>query len=394
MTPPRQWQIEALEEWRNHDRHGVASVVTGGGKTLFAFQCLADAISVAPEIRVIILVPTIALLDQWIVGLEEDLGIPTSQIGSYSGESKMKSPRQVNIMVINSARSRINSVAEGAETFLIVDECHRAASGANSQALLGRHRMTLGLSATPERQYDELFDTVIVPALGPVIYKYEYSRALSDGVISPYQLINLRISLSESEAAEYQKLTKRLAPLLRRREIGEMVDEQIQRLLIARARVSTRAKIRLPSTVRIIDRHRRERAIVFHEEIESAEIITATLKRRGHRVAAYHSGLGPSLRQDNLRIFRRGEIDVLVTCRALDEGIDVPNASLAVIAASTSSTRQRIQRLGRVLRPAAGKEMATVYTIYATDLESDRLTKEAENLQGADSVKWQKFGSS
>jgi superfamily II DNA or RNA helicase len=355
---------------------------------------MADAISKVPEIRTIILVPTIALLDQWIVGLEEDLGIPVSRIGSFSGESKITSGRQVNVIVINSARTRINAIAEGAETFLIVDECHRAASGANSQALLGQHRMTLGLSATPERQYDELFETVIVPALGPVIYKYDYSRALSDGVISPFQLVNLRISLSESEAAEYQKFTKRLAPLLRRREIGEMVDEQIQRLLIARARVSTRAKNRLPSTVRIIDRHRRERAIVFHEEIEAAEIITATLKQRGHRVAAYHSGLGQSLRQDNLRMFRRGEIDVLVTCRALDEGIDIPNASLAVIAASTSSTRQRIQRLGRVLRPALGKEMATVYTIYATDLESDRLRKEAENLQGVDRVKWLKVGSS
>jgi superfamily II DNA or RNA helicase len=87
-------------------------------------------------------------------------------------------------------------------------------------------------------------------------------------------------------------------------------------------------------------------------------------------------------------MFRAGEIDVLVTCRALDEGINVPDARLAVITASTASTRQRVQRLGRVLRPAAGKRLATVYTIYAAKPEEDRLRAEAERLEGAESVKW------
>jgi superfamily II DNA or RNA helicase len=98
------------------------------------------------------------------------------------------------------------------------------------------------------------------------------------------------------------------------------------------------------------------------------------------------------LRQDNLRMFRRGQLDVLVTCRALDEGIDVPNASLAVIAASTASTRQRIQRLGRVLRPAPGKERALVYTIYATEVEKERLRMETKTIEGADVVRWSRMG--
>jgi superfamily II DNA or RNA helicase len=132
---------------------------------------------------------------------------------------------------------------------------------------------------------------------------------------------------------------------------------------------------------------------VFHEQIDAANILTRTLANRNHRVAAYHSGLGAALRQDNLRMFRRGEIDVLVTCRALDEGINVPDASVAVIVASTSSTRQRIQRLGRVLRPAPGKTRAVIYTVYATEPEANRLQSEAADLDGAEAVRWLRVGA-
>ena len=200
------------------------------------------------------------------------------------------------------------------------------------------------------------------------------TRLYRDGVIAPFELANVRISLTEPEELAYSKLTRRIVPLFKRRQKGEAVEEQLQRLLIMRARVSTAARNRYPATIKLLDRHRRERAIVFHEQIEAAEIFV-TFKADGHRVAAYHSRLGPSLRQDNLRMFRRGEIDVLVTCRALDEGINVPDASVAIITASTASTRQRIQRLGRVLRPAPGKAMATVYTVYATEQEAERLKK-------------------
>jgi superfamily II DNA or RNA helicase len=91
-----------------------------------------------------------------------------------------------------------------------------------------------------------------------------------------------------------------------------------------------------------------------------------------------------------LRLFRRGAFDVLVTCRALDEGTNVPETRVAIIASSTASTRQRIQRLGRVLRPAQGKLLATIYTVYATEIEKDRLAREAMTLTGAEAVSWQK----
>jgi superfamily II DNA or RNA helicase len=97
------------------------------------------------------------------------------------------------------------------------------------------------------------------------------------------------------------------------------------------------------------------------------------------------------MRRDNLRLFRRGQFDVLVTCRALDEGINIPEVQAAVIASATASSRQRVQRLGRVLRPAPAKSHASIFTLYTTEAEERRLIAEAERLKSANSVTWQQM---
>ena len=86
--------------------------------------------------------------------------------------------------------------------------------------------------------------------------------------------------------------------------------------------------------------------------------------------------------------YRRGEIDVLVTCRALDEGFNVPETELGIIAASTATRRQRIQRLGRVVRPARGKDGAVIYTLVASGPEIERLKEEESRLEGVATVSW------
>jgi len=386
----RGWQAAALEEWQKSDR-GVVAVVTGGGKTWFALACVVDLLERKPGTHIVIVVPTTALLDQWVIVLTDDLGISLEDIAAYGGGNRPSKPRLFNVMVINTARAAAPEVAKSGPTFLIVDECHRAGSVENAKSLRGPHIATLGLSATPERDFDDLFNETVVPVLGEVIYRYDYRQALNDGVITDFDLTNVQIPLTEDEQKTYNALTRKLAPLLRMREQGKIVDDRIQTVLRNRARVSTGAVMRIPAAVKIIEHHRRVKSIVFHEQIFAADGITQFLKNSGHRVAAYHSGIGLHLRQDNLRMFRRGEIDVLVTCRALDEGINVPDASLALVVASTSSIRQRIQRLGRVLRPALGKDKAEIYTIYATAPEAERLRQEEENLEGASLVTWQKL---
>ena len=387
---PRKWQKCALVEWKKNMR-GVASVVTGGGKTILAFFCMREFWKKNENGRVLIIVPTVTLLDQWYVSLLEDFGIPSKAIACFSGQDKPKRPKVVNILVINTARQLAKKLASEVQTFLIVDECHRAGSPENSKILKGLFSATLGLSATPHREYDRGFEHNVVPVLGPVIFEYNYKQARVDGIVSPFSLVNVQIDLLPDEQKKYDHLTKRIAILLQKSKIESgalTVNEQLRRILQMRAAVSSTARMRIPVAAKLVDENRGARTIVFHERVKSANILFDVLSQRNHSVCCYHTQIAPELRRDNLRLFRRGVFDVLISCRALDEGMNVPETRVAVIASSTASQRQRIQRLGRVLRPAEGKGGAIIYTLYATKHERKRLQKEALEFEDTAQVTW------
>ncbi len=388
--PPRRWQRRALERWRPAMR-GVVSVVTGGGKTIFAFLCMESFRKKYPAGQIFVLVPTLTLVDQWCVSLQEELGVPADEIACFSSQERMKAARTVNVLVINSARRLLERLQTREPAFLVVDECHRAGSPENAKALKGTFAAALGLSATPKREYDSGFEERVLPALGPLIFDYGYEQAYIDGVVAPFSLVNVQVQLLPHERDEYDRLTGRVARLARRRanENGDVaVDEALRRALQMRAAVSATATMRVPVAAKLVDAHRGARAIVFHERVGNADALASVLKARNHSVTLYHSRIAPNVRRDNLRLFRRGVFDVLVACRALDEGMNVPEAVVAVIASSTASRRQRIQRLGRVLRPARGKKDALVYTLFATKHERARLETEAAELEGVAGVTW------
>jgi superfamily II DNA or RNA helicase len=386
-TAPRNWQRVALERWWSGHK-GVASVVTGGGKTIFAFLCMGKFLQERKDARFIILVPTITLLDQWVVSLQEDFGVPESDIACFSSQEKSPRPGRINILVINTGRTLVKKLAASHTCFLIVDECHRAGSPENAKALAGTFAAALGLSATPVREYDDGFQKYVVPALGPVIFEYDYVQAFNDKVITPFDLINVHVDFLPSEKTEYDKLTRRAALLFKRAKLDAEADHKLKRVLQMRAGVSAQARMRIPVAAKIAEEHRGVRTIVFHERINAATTLYEILKKRNHSVCLYHSRLSPSWRRDNLRLFRQGVFDVLVSCRALDEGMNVPETAVAVIASSTASQRQRIQRLGRVLRPARGKDKAVIYTLFATKHEENRLQNEASRLEGVASIGW------
>lgn len=386
-TKPREWQSAALKCWLSGHK-GVVSVVTGGGKTIFAFLCMDAFNRKHPDGRYIILVPTITLLDQWYVSLQEDFGVAETEIACFSSQEKASRPAKINLLVINTGRTTVKKLSQGQPCFLIVDECHRAGSPENAKALVGTFSAALGLSATPEREYDEGFQKHVVPALGPVVFEYDYVQAFEDKVITPFDLINVRIDFLAHEKEEYDKLTKRAAVLFKKAKTDLEAEIKLKYVLQKRAGVSAQARMRIPVAARIADEHRGTRTIIFHERVSAATTLYTILKKRNHSVSLYHSKIAPNWRRDNLRLFRQGVFDVLVSCRALDEGMNVPETAVAVIASSTASQRQRIQRLGRVLRPARGKSKATIYTLFATDQEKIRLIHEAERLEGVANIIW------
>lgn len=366
----------------------MVSIVTGGGKTVFAFMCMLEFLKRYQNGRFIIVVPTTALLDQWYIALCENLRVPEDEIACYSGEEKPDRPRRVNIAVINTARNLTEHLARRVNSFLIVDECHRAGSPINAYSLRGRHQATLGLSATPRREYDEGFEEYVAPTLGSIIYEYDYNRAFDEKVICPFRLVNVEIDLLPDEAKKYTQLTRRCAVEIKRIGNNSRPTEKLAMLLRRRASVAATATMRIPVSAALAEKERGHRTLIFHERVESAEKIACILRERNHTVTTYHTKIGPAMRRHNLLLFRRGMFDILVCCRALDEGMNVPETTVAIIASATASGRQRIQRLGRVLRPAKGKDTATIYTVFATKAEKDRLEKEARGLSEVTRVLW------
>ena len=341
-----------------------------------------------PRARFIVLVPTLTLIDQWFVSLHEEIGIPKDEIACFSSQEKASQPKVVNLLVLNTARKLVSQIADEKDVFLVVDEVHRAGSPANALALKIQPKAALGLSATPEREYDNGFETHIVPALGDIIYRYDYTQAYSDGVITPFELLNVKVQFLPDEAERYRALSQRAALEMRHLGHQRSSEERLKRLLQVRATVSATAATRIPVAAKLVEIHRGKRTIVFHERVSAGNTILGILNKREHLATIYHSKIGPAIRRDNLRLYRKGIFDVLVTCRALDEGMNVPETTVAIIASSTASHRQRIQRLGRVLRPALGKKNAMIYTIYATSQEARRLRQEERDLLGIISISW------
>ncbi|WP_083383892.1 DEAD/DEAH box helicase [Cupriavidus sp. USMAHM13] len=376
---PRGWQVEALNEWERANHRGIVSVVTGGGKTVFALACIDR---IRPKATLIV-VPTAALLEQWWEEAANYFDLDLDEINVITSTLRFRLGA-INIAVLNTAAKLAGRMGEHS-CFLIVDECHKAASEYFRAALSVKSFASLGLSATPERPYDDGLHDVLIPALGSVIFSYGYADALHDGVIVPFQLKNIVFELEEERQAEYEKLSKAIARSISR--YGAEADETVA-LFLRRARVLNLSLNRIRLALKLVAANRGKRALVFHEDIEACDLIHAVLTENGVKSGVYHSKMPLRAKAAMLGQYRKGEIDVLVTCRALDEGFNVPETEVGIIAASTATQRQRIQRLGRVVRPAQGKKNASIYTLVATGPEIDRLKEEEERLDGVATVTW------
>ena len=378
----REWQIDALKKWEDHSFQGIVEVATAGGKTFYALECIKMWLKRSPESKVLIIVPTTALLDQWYVALTDDLGVEKQDISAWP-EQKVLSAR-FQIMVVNTARTKAKLIAQKSEKLLLIaDECHRYASKENSTALVISKDASLGLTATAEREYDDGLRDVLIPNLGKIIYTYDIANARTDNVVSKFEISNIKVPFKPSESVEYNKFSRRIAQAMSN---GDM--DKVSRLSILRSQVSRNAESRIPTACLIAEENKGKRIIIFHEEINKANLIFEILNKRRHSVGLYHSQMSVDTRRENLSQFKKGIIEILVCCRALDEGVDVPESEVAIIAAATSSSRQRIQRIGRVIRLHGTKETAKIYTIYITEKEQDKLRLEEERLSSIATFRW------
>ncbi len=384
----REWQENAFPLWWARKR-GIMKVVTGGGKTVFAIHCLKKYLEEEPDKTILIVVPSIALLDQWYEGIS--LNFDSKDIALNGGGEQIEDISKVCITTIDSLKNIINKI-DPENTLLIVDECHKIGTEKRGEMLTGNWHATLGLSATPERDYDDNFYIIIKKILGDIIFDYDYIDAREDEVIVNFKLLYAYAEMTKDEEEKYKKFTKSIQR--RAATIGgnNMNDYPLKMLIFNRARMVKNSKNRIPFGVELLQKHKRESWIVFTENKKQAKEFNKIINTKGYKSAIYNTDLDNAEREENLNNFKSGNLNVLVSCTALDEGFDMPEADGAMILSASSSKRQRIQRMGRVLRITANKENALIVTVYSSNTEYIKLKEESnryllENVP----IRWQKM---
>ena len=384
----REWQEKAFPLWWSKKR-GIVKVVTGGGKTFFAIHCLKKYLEENPEKLALIVVPSIALLDQWYESLIQEFR--NKEISLNGGGEQTNQITKICISTIDSMKNIIDQV-DYQNTFLIVDECHKIGTEKRGDMLTNSWHATLGLSATPERDYDDNFYIIIKKILGDIVFDYDYIDAREDEVIVNFKLLYGYAALLPEEEEKYKKFTKSIQR--RAATIGgnNMDDYPLKMLIFNRARLIKNSKNRIPYGVDLIQKYKRDSWIVFTENKKQAKEFNTIINKKGIKSGIYNTDLKDDERQENLEDFKKGKLNVLVSCTALDEGFDMPEADGAMILSASSSKRQRIQRMGRVLRITANKENALIVTVYSSKTEYEKLREESNRyqLEGVP-VKWQQM---
>jgi len=384
----REWQEAAFPLWWERKR-GIVKVVTGGGKTVFAIHCLKKYLEENSNNSIFIVVPSIALLDQWYEGLQ--LSFKNNEIALNGGGEHLNKLSKITISTIDSVKNIIEYF-DASKTLLIVDECHKIGTEKRGETLTNHWHATLGLSATPERDYDDNFYIIIRKILGDIIFDYDYIDAREDEVIVNFKLLYAYAAMTNSEEAEYKKFTKSIQR--RAATIGgnNMNDYPLKMLIFNRARMVKNSINRIPFGIELLQKYKRDSWIVFTENKKQAKEFNTIINSKGYKSAIYNTDLDTSEREENLNNFKNGNLNVLVSCTALDEGFDMPEADGAMILSASSSKRQRIQRMGRVLRITANKQNALIVTVYSSKTEYEKLREESNRyqLEGVP-VKWQQM---
>ena len=263
----RDWQEKAFPLWWANKR-GIVKVVTGGGKTIFAIHCLTKYLEEERSKSILIVVPSIALLDQWHEVMSQTFD--SKDITINGGGEQPEDITKICITTVDSVKNIINKV-DAENTLLVVDECHKIGTEKRGEMLTNNWHATLGLSATPERDYDDNFYIIIKRILGDIIFDYDYIDAREDEVIVNFKLLYGYAAMLPEEEDKYTKFTKNIQR--RAATIGgsNMNDYPLKMLIFNRARLVKNSKNRIPYGVELLLKHKRESWIVFTENKKQAK---------------------------------------------------------------------------------------------------------------------------
>ena len=426
---PRNYQQQACIKWKNNKQKGLFAMATGTGKTLTSLNCLLRIYKVYGYYKAVILVPTITLVNQW---EQECKRFLFSQIVKISSKNRLwrqeldalKAKETFNLSGIEPSYIIISTYASFArenvfydlmsfpskamkQTLLIADEAHNMGAGRILDRLDGiKYLRRIGLSATPERQFDEKGNRALLEFFGcrndEYTFEFSMQEAIEKGYLCRYEYYPHLVQLTDNEMNEYLRISQQLYKFFNHEDGGfpaSSSDDICMRLLLKRKRVIHKAANkedifrtivqqrykekgdlkytlvyvpegnhpddyeadRFIEAESVLDDNEADRIIDTYTEIVRNISPTTTVKK-------FTSGIKE--RNSVLEDFASGRLEVLTSMKCLDEGVDVPRSELAIFCASTGNPRQFIQRRGRILRNHPDKHKAVIHDLVVAPVVS------------------------
>ncbi len=367
----REYQHEALEAWHDAGDRGVLELPTGSGKTVIGIAALVHTATPA-----LVVVPTVDLLEQWRRELLSEFDRPIGQLGG--GEQRVES---ITVATYDSAYLRAEDLGDRFGLVVFDEIHHLGGEGYRDIARLLAAPNRLGLTATFERP--DGAHEVIEELVGPKVYGLTADDLAGDH-LAPYDIKRIEVELTSDERDRYETNQGTFVSYLRESNLSLTSGSDYQKLVMRsgndpRAReallakqeareIMMNAQNKLEELQRIFQRHEDDRLIVFTAHTDLVYRLSSRFL-----LPAITNETSASERREILRRFRTGEYDRVVTANVLDEGVDVPDANVAVLLAGSGSEREFTQRLGRILRPSDDGGRALLYELVSTETAEERV---------------------
>lgn len=410
----RPYQADAIRAWSKAGGKGIFAMATGSGKTPTALTLASKVAEKNMPFVLIVVCPFINLCRQWI---REMAAFGLNSIGCFEGRDRWQTELEEGYQRLSLGLSQVHALVATNATFLsesfqvrirprvasgafhhllIADEVHNLGANRIKESLPEGIAMRLGLSATPERHFDPVGTSAVFSYFGGVIYEYPLSQAISEGRLCGYRYYPIPVELTDDETDAYEEITAKLARFFHGTKGNEELEQAAMRLLIKRARLLAGAVKKLDALDNVIASlaepprqaiyycgDGRTTDAITEDEVRQIQAVARLLgEKHGLRVRNFTYRETSQEREEILRDLSSGFLDGVVAIRCLDEGIDLPDLRMGFLLASSTNPRQFVQRRGRLLRNAPGKNRAIIYDfiVRPPDL-GGRLDDEGFNME-------------
>jgi superfamily II DNA or RNA helicase len=388
-------QLDAVNLWVDNRYRLLMEMATGTGKTRAAIGCIVEKLKDNEQLCIIIATPQTTLTRQWESDFEE-LDIETDKILHIDG-SVAQWKKKIEILLLDLSDKKyknaviftthalackkkfIDTIIDNkfnTKIMFICDEVHAIGSAQQKEALRPEYEYRVGLSATPERMFDDTGTNIIRNYFGNKSFEFTIDQALHTinpltGVpfLNAFRYEPIFVPLTEEEMKSYASYSRKIIIM---KQYDDYDPDELQRLYDQRAKIGKNAENKFPAFEKLLDDLKPDTisdTILFASDKQISRCFEIMSKKRIRRSkiteheSASHivNSEGETERQEIISQFKRHQLQVLVGLKCLDEGIDIKTARVAILMSNSTNPREYIQRVGRVIRPSPGKRESIIY---------------------------------